>query len=74
MLFSDKDCAANATRFSGSAAIVIADSGIAVHSVGSEPVGNSGVKPTVAISRVALDAKIIATVNGSIASAVRNGA
>jgi hypothetical protein len=73
-LFSDNECVAAATRFSGSVAIVITDSGIAVHSVGSEPVGNSSVKLTVAISRVPMGAKIIATVSVSIESAARKRA
>jgi hypothetical protein len=73
-MFFDCAYAMAATRFSGSVAPVIADSGIAVHRAGLPPGGNSGGKPTAAINTAWKVAKIIATVSGNTVNDACRGA
>ena len=55
-IFFDCAHATAATRLSGSVALAIAGSDIAVHSAEPQPGGNSCAKPTAAISKVRKDA------------------
>ena len=73
-LFFGNVCAADATRCSPSAAPVIAVSGIAVPSVGSQPGANNAGAPIVAINIVLKVDSTIAIVSGNTGSAVHKGA
>ena len=73
-MFFGRDDAAHATRFSSFAAPVIGVSVIAVPTVASQPCGNNGAAPTVAISTALRAVSIIATVSGNTASAVHRDA
>jgi len=73
-LFFGTECAADATRFSPSAAPAIAVSGIAVPSVGSLPYANNAGAPIVAINTALKVDLTIAIVSGNTGSAVHKGA
>jgi hypothetical protein len=73
-LFFGSECAAHATRFSPSAAPVIAVSGIAVPSVGPLPCANNAGTRIVAINTVLKVDSTIAIVSGNTGNAVHKGA